>query len=196
MDFKWMNQGTIKTEGDRIEIQAPAKSDFFCSMEAPGAENAQAASVCNAPFYYTEITGDFVMRAKVSHDFKDTYDASSIMVLHDTHNWAKACFEMTDYGTHAAVSVVTKDGASDDANGCNINGNTAWLQICRCGNTFAIHYSADGKNFYMMRFFYLKAGKALKAGLLAQAPVGNGGSRIFENFTIGHKTVKNIRTGI
>ena len=108
--------------------------------------------MCNAPFYYTEITGDFVMRVKVSHDFKDTYDSASIMVMQDMKNWAKACFEMTDFGTHAAVSVIARNGESDDANGCNIDGNIAWLQVCRCGNSFAFHYSVDGKNFYMMRF--------------------------------------------
>lgn len=40
------------------------------------------------PFYHTEIAGDFVMRVKVSHDFKDTYDSASIKVMQDKHNWA------------------------------------------------------------------------------------------------------------
>lgn len=46
--------------------------------------------------------------------------------------WVK----LTDLGTHATVSVVTKKD-SDDANGCNLEGNTAWLQVCRVGNNFA-----------------------------------------------------------
>ena len=90
--------------------------------------------MCNAPFYYTEITGDFVMRVKVSHDFKDTYDSASIMVMQDMKNWAKACFEMTDFGTHAAVSVIARNGESDDANGCNIDGNIA-PSVERAGRT-------------------------------------------------------------
>lgn len=64
----------------------------------------------------------------------------------------KCCFELTDFGAHAAVSVVTK-GDSDNANGCNLQGNTAWLQVCRVGNNFAFHYSANGENFYMMKYF-------------------------------------------
>ncbi len=195
MEFKWMNEGEIKEEDGKIEIFAPAQSDFFCNNGAVGEEGITPESLCNAPFYYTEIAGDFVMKVKVSHSFKDTYDSSSIMVMQDMNNWAKACFEMTDFGTHAAVSVVTKNGESDDANGCNLEGDTAWLQMCRCGKSFAFHYSTDGENFYMMRFFNLPADKSVKVGLLAQAPVGCGGIRRYENLIFEYKTVKNIREG-
>ena len=37
--------------------------------------------------------------------------------------------------------------------------------------------------------------KTIKVGLLAQAPTGNGGKRIYENLYIEHITVKNIRAG-
>ncbi len=37
--------------------------------------------------------------------------------------------------------------------------------------------------------------KTIKVGLLAQAPTGNGGKRIYENLSIEHITVKNIRAG-
>ena len=30
MIFKWMNESEIRIEGDRIEIAAPPKTDFFC----------------------------------------------------------------------------------------------------------------------------------------------------------------------
>ena len=111
------------------------------------------------------------------------------MVMKDMSCWAKCCFELTDFGTHAAVSVVTK-GDSDDANGCNLEGDTAWLQVCRVGNNFAFHYSVDGENFYMMRYFHLPAEPTIKVGLLAQAPVGTGGIRVYEHLSIEKRTVK------
>ena len=114
----------------------------------------------------------------------------------DLRNWAKACFEKTDFDTHAAVSVVTRNGESDDANGCNIMGNTVWLKVCRVGNSFSFHYSEDGKKFYMTRFFNLPAGETVKVGLLAQAPTGNGGARCYERLSIEKGTVKNIRFGV
>ncbi len=194
MEFKWLNESTIKKTADRIEIKAPGQTDFFCGSIDECEEGILPESLCNAPYYYTEVEGDFVLKVKVSHDFKDTYDSASVMVMKDNTCWAKCCFELTDFGKHAAVSVVTK-GDSDDANGCNLEGNTAWLQVSRVGNNFAFHYSVDGDNFYMMRYFHLPVDPIVKVGLLAQAPVGNGGTRVYENLSIQKITVKNIRAG-
>lgn len=194
MDFKWLNESEIKKTGNKIEILAPAKTDFFYGSIDECEEGMLPESLCNAPYYYTEIDSDFVLTVKVSHDFKDTYDSASVMVMKDLNCWAKCCFELTDFGTHAAVSVVTK-GASDDANGCNLEGNSAWLRVCRVGNNFAFHYSTDGEHFYMMRYFYLPVEAVVQVGLLAQAPTGNGGVRVYENLLIEKKTVKNIRAG-
>ena len=196
MAFQWINQSEIREDGSRIEIMATPHSDFFCNGGEDAEEGITPASLCNAPYYYTEVEGDFVLKVKVSHEFRDIYDSASVMVMVDLQNWAKACFEQTDFGTHAAVSVVTKRGESDDANGCNLEGNTAWLKVCRVGNTFSFHYSVDGEHFYMMRFFSLPAEKAVKVGLLAQAPTGSGGIRVYEDLSLENKTVKNIRFGV
>lgn len=195
MEFNWMNESRVMQFGERLEIIATERSDFFCNGGSVSEEGITPESLCNAPFYYTEIEGDFVMKVKVSHDFIDTYDSASVMVLKDLQNWGKACFELTDFNTHAVVSVVTKNGESDDANGCNIDSNSVWLQVTRVGNAFAFHYSTDGKEFYMMRFFTLSVGKRVKVGLLAQAPTGKGGIRAYEGLVIESRTVKNIRAG-
>ena len=194
MEFKWLNESMIRQTEDRIEIMAPARTDFFCGSIDECEEGILPESLCNAPYYYTEVEGDFVLRVKVSHDFQDTYDSASVMVMKDQSCWAKCCFELTDFGTHAAVSVVTR-GDSDDANGCNLEGSSAWLQVCRVGNNFGFHYSVDGVNYYMMRYFHLPADPVIMVGLLAQAPTGDGGIRVYENLSIEKKTVKNIRAG-
>ena len=194
MEFKWLNESTIEKSENKIIIMAPEKTDFFIASTGKCEEGFLPKILSNAPFYYTEIEGDFVIKAKVSHEFKDVYDSASLMIMKNLECWAKACYEYTDFGTHAVVSVVT-NGLSDDANGCNLEGNTAWLQICRVGNNFGIHYSTDGENFYMMRYFSLPADPIMKVGLLAQCPLGNGGKRIYENLTIEKKSVKNIRAG-
>lgn len=53
----------------------------------------------------------------------------------------------------------------------------------------------DGEIFNMTRYFLMPESKSIKVGLLAQAPTGKGGERVYENLTIEHKTVKNIRVG-
>ena len=107
MQFKWMNESRLSESENRLELYAPAHTDFFCSSESAGEEGITPESLCNAPYYYTELKGDFVFRVKVSHDFVSTYDAAVVMIMKDMTCWAKSCFEKTDFGTHAVVSVVT-----------------------------------------------------------------------------------------
>lgn len=192
--FKWINESSLSFEGDKLVIFAPKESDFFCNNGAISEEGITPETLSNAPYFYTEVSGDFVFKAKVSHDFQDTYDSATLMVMKDFDVWAKSCFEKTDFGTHAVVSVVTNH-TSDDANGCNIDGNSVWLQITRVDNSFSFHYSVDGKQFYMSRFFNLPVEETVKVGLVAQAPTGSGGKRYYEAITLEHKTVKNIRFG-
>jgi len=192
--FKWINESKAKHDGNRLIIEAPGGSDFFCSNGGASGSGITPGAVCSAPFFYTEVTGDFVLRVQVSHAFQDTYDAAAIMVMKDLRVWAKASFEKTDFDTHAVVSVVTNQ-ISDDANGCNIDGNSVWLQVARVDDSFCFHYSLEGQRFSMTRFFHLPIEKTIKAGLVAQAPRGSGGARIFEDFSLEHKTVKNIRFG-
>ena len=136
-EFQWLNESEMTERDGVISILAPEHTDFFCNSGAEAEEgDAVPDSLCNAPFYYTEVEGDFVLRVKVSHDFKQTYDSCSIMVFKDLIHWAKACFELTDFGTRAMVSVVTKD-VSDDANGPNVDADAVWLQMCRKGDAFA-----------------------------------------------------------
>ena len=194
MEFKWMNESTVQTDGDTFTIAAKPNSDFFRGVIDPYAAEPLCDVHDDAPFYYTEVEGDFVMRAKVSHDFTAVYDAATLMVRVNEKCWAKACFESTDFGTRAAVSVVTRE-LSDDANGCDLEENEIWLQICRVGQTFACHYSIDGEDFRMMRYFVLPAGPVVKAGMVAQSPIGEGGDRVFKHFSIEKRTVGNIRAG-
>ncbi len=193
-NFKWINESKLIKEENRLVIEAPGESDFFCNNGAIAQEGITPESLTNAPFFYTEVSGDFVMSVQVSHDFQDTYDSATIMVMKDYDVWAKACFEKTDFNTHAVVSVVTNH-TSDDANGCNIDGNAVWLKVARVGNSFSFHYSLDGKKYFMTRFFNLPVEKTIKVGLVAQAPTGKGGNRFFENFSLEQMTVKNIRFG-
>ena len=95
MNFQWLNESNLTKEGEKITIYAPAGTDFFCNDGTVSEEGVTPESLHNAPFYYTELSGDFVLTVKVSHDFKDTYDSSSLMVMEDLKNWAKSCFEKT-----------------------------------------------------------------------------------------------------
>ena len=153
-DFQWINQSRATVGDEALTLYAPSKSDFFFRSRVDADPAHAPGATFTAPFYYTEVSGDFVLKAEVSLAFVDTFDSAALMVMADPLVWAKACFEKTDFGTNAAVSVVTNH-VSDDANGCNIAGESLWLQAARAGSHFAFHYSLDGVRYDMMRFFTL-----------------------------------------
>lgn len=170
----------------------PGHTDWFNN---PVPEDGKlSAPVANAPFFYTEVTGDFVFRAKVRPNFRSVYDACALMVIQDETLWTKAAFEKSDFGTTAAVCVVT-NGISDDANGCNIQQEEVWLQIVRVGDVFCTHYSLDGENFDMVRLFHLPVEKTVKVGIEAQSPAGEGGLRFYSDISLENRTVANLRAG-
>ena len=190
--FKWLNEAKLTKEGDKITIYAEGGTDFFNN---PIPENGVfKAPQKNAHFYYTEVEGDFVARVKVKPNFADIYDAACIMVIEDENMWIKAAFEKSDFDTNAVVSVVTNK-VSDDANGCNLDVDSVWLQVARVGQNFSVHYSLDGEKFDMVRLCLLPVGGCIKVGIEAQCPMGQGGNREFEGFTIEKRSVKNLRAG-
>lgn len=187
--FQWFNPGTLVPEENGFAIIALPHSDFF--QDPTGGNGTRS----NAPFYYTEITGDFTLRATVWHDFTAAGDACTLMAMDTPTLWAKACFEQTYFGAHTAVSVVT-NGLSDDANGQNITTQTAiTLQYARKGNTFAMHYSLDEKAFYMMRLFSLPMSQRIKVGFVAQSPAGYGGKMHFKDVFLAHCAPEDMRLG-
>ena len=196
MDFtqwKWLNESRYITINGEIAITAPAKTDWF--NDPVPKDGKLSAPVANAPFLYLDVEGDFVFRAKVRPNHRYVYDACALMVIQDERVWAKAAFEKSDFGTCAAVCVVTNE-ISDDANGCNIEQDEVWLQIVRVGDVFCAHYSLDGERFDMVRLFHLPVGKRVKVGLEAQSPAGEGGLRFFSDVSLEHRTVKNLRVGL
>ena len=187
--FQWQNRGelTLLSQGG-IRISTPATCDFF---RDPAGEHVMDS----APYLYLNAEGDFTAKAHVSHNFTSVWDAAAVMVWADTDHWAKLCFEATDFGTRAVVSVVT-DGVSDDANGVNYHWPDVWLQLVRKGKLFGMHYGPDGLHWNMVRYFKLDVPETLKIGLVAQCPGGPGADIDFLNFELAQKAVSDLRAGI
>ena len=187
-DFKWDNESEIETVDGKLTIKALPHSDYFI-------DPSNGKKTMNASFYYMETNKDFSLSAKVTNAFKSTYDACALMVKSDETCWAKLCFELTDIGTHAVVSVVT-NGVSDDANGVDIGGNSVYLQMAKKDKVFALHYSPDGNEYKMTRYFSLPVNDMIKIGFVAQSPLGEGGDCIFENIRLSFDPPKDIRKGV
>ena len=148
----------------------------------------------NAVYLAGEVTGDFTFSAKVSHEFLSTYDACCLLAYSNDTLWSKACFECTEEGESAVVTVMT-NGRSDDANSVRIAGKTVWLQMCRSGQTISVQYSEDGGNWVFVRILYTALPSTVRLGILAQSPVGEGGSFRFEDIRFINKAPANMRFG-
>ncbi len=189
--FRWTNDpaGWEPLPGGGLRIHAPARSDYF--RDPAGA----MPPTDSAPYLWLEATGDFVAQALVRPHFSATYDSGCLMMRHSAEHWAKLCFEQTDFGTRAAVSVVTR-GTSDDANGVDLAVDAVWLQICRVGDVFGLHYSLDGRQWRMVRYAGLAVPATVRIGMVAQSPVGDGAAIDFAHFGLEARTVANLRQGV
>ncbi len=174
--------------GGGLRVQVPPQVDYF-------QDPAGIIHNDSAPYLWMEVDGDFVAQAHVRPTFNSYYDAGAIMVRHDAHHWAKLCFESTDIGTTAAVSVVTR-ATSDDANGADLTVKDVWLQVARSGSVFGMYYALDGKSWRMVRLFQLLVPAVVRVGLVAQCPIGPGTTIDFLSFLVEQRTVKDLRAGV
>lgn len=190
-DFQAINESKISLENDVIEILSPAKTDYFNS---PLSSTNDLKPITNAPFYYQEVTGNFTIKVRIKNNYEYDYDAGSIFIYEDDFKWIKLAFEKSDFDTTAVVSVVT-DTFSDDANGVNVEEEYVYLMASRLDDTFSLHYSLNGVDYYLVRIFKLNMSETLKVGLEAQSPTGVEANRYFSNFTLSDYILEDLRSG-
>lgn len=185
--FEWMDESLCTVKEEVLEIKATASSDYFVNP-------ATGEKSLNAPFLYTTIHGDFTLRANVSPTFNEVYDACGFLFYDHELLWGKLCFEYTDIGENAVVSVIT-NGTSDDANGQAIEEDNVWLQLSRKGQLFSMHYSLDGQEYRMVRYFSLPCREELKVGFSAQSPLGQSGRGVFREIILEDRCLTDMRRG-
>jgi regulation of enolase protein 1 (concanavalin A-like superfamily) len=185
----WMNEAREWSliEGQPLVLTASPLADFF---NDPHLDSV----VATAPFLYTLVQGNFVATIQLSVDMIAQCDSGCLMMMSDELNWAKICFEFMNK-IPTIVTVVTRTN-SDDCNSNEVAITAPYLRLARFGNCFAFHYSEDGDNWRLVRYFSMEVPNELKVGLVAQSPFGSGCTVTFhsfethENFNDEVKTVK------
>ncbi len=187
--FKWLNTPkSYEIDKDYLLVTATGNTDFFINP-------VDLSSSDSAPFFYREISGDFVAITKVSPDLSLKWNAATFMVIIDPDNWIKFGFENSDATGPSIVSVVTR-GTSDDANGVILENTTSvWLKLIRKDNNYAMHWSLDGVKYHMARLAAMRTTDTVKLGLEAQCPVGEKAVHKFEYLNIKSETVEDLRAG-
>ena len=177
-------------EGERLVLTADAGADMF--RDPAGAQGAADAERFMAP-----VSGDFRLSAFVSPMFCSDFDSGVLIGYVDLDNWFKLCAELDPSGTTRVVSVVTRDGTSDDCDSWPIDASGTYLRISRLGRAFALHASTDGERWNMVRYFALgdPAPETVKIGFVAQSPSGEGTTATFSNICFDTKTLTGVRDG-
>ncbi len=188
-DLKWINPPEkFEIHDGTLIVTAESETDFFIN---PVDLNSSAS----AHVLYKEIAGDFVVTAQVKPDMASQWNAAALMVLLDDMHWIKFGFENSDATGPGIVTVVTRN-ISDDANGPILK-ETAhiWLKLIRKDQLYSMHWSYDGKKYFMARLAAMPKADSIKVGIEAQCPVGAQAVHRFNHFSIEHITVEDIREG-
>ena len=173
-----------------VELTAAPRADLF--LDPGGFDVAPDAERFLAP-----VAGDFQLSARVSVDFRSTFDSGVLIGYVDELTWFKICAELDPAGVPRVVSVVTRGGASDDSNGAPLSQAGAHLRIARLGRAFALHSSDTGESWNLVRYFALDIpeDRPIKIGILAQSPTGEGTAVRFEDVQFSTDRLHDVRDG-
>lgn len=186
---------SVDPETGRVSTRALARTDIFTD---PGGEDSQVTSTTlhNAATLLTAAPeGDFQLRAQVTVDFQQKFDAGVLFLRYDEKTWAKLCFEYSPDGDPMIVTVVNNE-VSDDANAFVVHGRTVHLRVSRKGRVFAHHASLDGEKWIFVRAFAFPAADGpLEVGFEAQSPHGEGCAVSFDSPRLTPTTISDFRDG-
>jgi regulation of enolase protein 1 (concanavalin A-like superfamily) len=170
-----------------LHVAAGPRTDRFAD---PGGAPAKD----DAPRFFGPVEGDFVLSARVTAELRATFDAGALVLHAADDAWVKLALERSPGGAATIVSVVTR-GRSDDANGWAVAGASAWLRIARIGGACALHASADGTRWDLVRHFAFEAPDRVATGFLAQSPTGEGCIATFDAIGFARATLAELRDG-
>jgi regulation of enolase protein 1 (concanavalin A-like superfamily) len=170
-----------------LMITAGARTDLFVDPQG-------TAETLNAPRLLADVTGDFLLSARVTVGFASTYDAGVLLLYVGEREWGKLCFEYSPQRQPMVVSVVTH-GVSDDCNSFVVDGDQVWLRIARLGRAFAFHASTDGTFWHFVRHFALDAEETIAAGFAAQSPTGEACTATFDAIRYAPERLHDLRSG-
>jgi hypothetical protein len=172
-----------------LTLVGGARADIF--IDPAGDEGARPDAG-----RWTGLPGedDFTLAARVTVGFASVFDAGVLLVYLSERRFAKLCYELSPQRTPTVVTVVTH-GTSDDSNSFETDGGPLWLRISRSDRVWAFHASSDGVYWRMVRYFTLGEASGARVGFLAQSPLGEGCTAIFDAVTFKASVPADLRDG-
>jgi regulation of enolase protein 1 (concanavalin A-like superfamily) len=175
----------------KVTFKSGARKDYFNDPDGKLSNNT-------APILLTEVdnTKPFTFTAKVTPGFtpKGLYNAGVLYIYVNDGLWQKHCFEQDERGKHRIVTVRTI-GTSDDNNHDVVSQPWAYMKISSDGKTVASYYSADNKEWQMVRLYKNEYPQKIWMGISSQCPMDNGTVSYFEDISLTQESVTDFRTG-
>lgn len=184
----WENKADkFSVHGNEMIIVAGEKTDMFRDPNV-------TYNTDNAPKLLFRPDSDFVLIAAIEHSFASKWDGGAIVLVQDSLNWIKFCFEKDYTGARRVVSVVTKN-ISDDCNSVEINKNKVYYKLAKADNVITLYYSLDSKKWFLIRHLQFDTDKNLTLGFLAQSPTGKKCEVKFSDISYQAKKIKDPYIG-
>lgn len=184
----WHNSPKVCTmKSGELTIVAGEKTDMFRDPNV-------GYNTDNAPKLLFKADQNFVLTASISHSFTSKWDAGGLVVIADSLNWIKYCFEKDYTGKRRVVSVVTKN-ISDDCNSVEIESDIVHYKIAKADNVITLYYSMNGKNWFLVRHLQFDAKNGVSAGFIAQSPTGKNCTVKFNVIKYESKKIKDPYAG-
>ena len=184
------SEKNASTEAGTLTLKSNAKSDFFNDPDGK-------LSNSNAQVLLAKIdnTKPFTLTAKVSPEFKETYDAGALYIYLTEKLWQKFAFERDERGTTRIVSVRTIE-TSDDNNHQPVSEKSVFLKISSDTHTLAFYFSEDNVKWNLARLYKNTYPTAIWVGVSSQSLLGKGNFTQFENSLLVGESVKDFRMGL
>jgi uncharacterized protein len=174
-------------QNETLTIVAGPKTDMFRDPNV-------TYNTDNAPKLLFKADTNFVFSTAIQHSFRNKWDGGAIVLIEDSLNWIKFCFEKDYTGAKRVVSVVTKN-SSDDCNSVKIKRKKIFYKIARAGNVITMYYSMNNKKWFLVRHLQFNNTKRLTIGFLAQSPTGTQCKVQFSDIRYQTKKIKDPYTG-
>lgn len=186
--LEWDNQPlSYKIHNDILTVVAGPNTDMFRDPNV-------TYNTDNAPKLLFTADSNFVFSTSIEHSFSNKWDGGAIVLIQDSLNWVKFCFEKDYTGARRVVSVVTKD-ISDDCNSVEIKSNKVFYKVAKADNVITLYYSEDNRKWFLVRHLQFNSFKNFKVGFLAQSPTGTSCGVKFSEIKYQIKKIKDPYVG-
>jgi uncharacterized protein len=174
-------------KNNKLVIESGEKTDMFRDPNA-------TYNTDNAPKLLFVADSNFVLTTAIAHNFSSKWDGGAIVLIADSANWIKFCYEKDYTGAKRVVSVVTKN-ISDDCNSMALTSDMVYYKVARAGKVITLYCSTDNKNWLLVRHLQFETTKPLKVGFLSQSPTGKKCTVTFSEIRYEAKKIKDPYAG-